>query len=82
MSPELAVVVEEPGLENDLKGNYEYLGRGVGLVSGGGIVNRIFDLIDQGFERRIAVVRRSESLVIVLQRGGGNVILCSIEMIQ
>ena len=48
-SPELAVVVEEPGLEHDLKGNSYDLGRVVGRVSGGGVVNLIFDLIDQGF---------------------------------
>ena len=65
-SPELAVVVEESGLENELKCNSDNLGRGVWRVSGGGVVNRIFDLIDQGFERLIAVVGSSESLVIVL----------------
>ena len=64
--PELAVVVEETGLEHDLKRNSDDLGRGVGRVSRGGVVNQIFDLIDQGFERLIAVVGRSESFVIVL----------------
>ena len=33
-SPELAVVVEEPGLEHKLKRNSDDLGRGVGRVSG------------------------------------------------
>ena len=65
-SPELSVVVEETGLEHELKSNYEDLGRGVGRVSGGGVVNLIFDLINQGFERLIAVLGSSESLVIVL----------------
>ena len=80
--PELAVVVEETGLEHDLKSNSDDLGRGVGRVFGGGVVNRIFDLINQGFERMISVVGRSESLVIVLYCGGGNVIVCSVDMIQ
>ena len=65
-SPELAVVVEDTGLEHELKSNSDDLGRVVGPVFGGGVVNRIFDLIDQGFERLIAVVGSSESLVIVL----------------
>ena len=41
-SSELAVVVEEPGLEHELKINSDDLGRGVRRVSGGGVVNRIF----------------------------------------
>ena len=65
-SPELAVVVEEPGLEHELKSNSNDLGRGVQRVSGGGVVNRIFEQIDQGFEQLISVIGRSESLVIVL----------------
>ena len=48
-SPELAGVVEELGLEHEQKGNSDELVRGVGCVSGGGVVNRILDLIDQGF---------------------------------
>ena len=64
--PKLAVVVEEPGLEHELKGNSDDLVRGVGCVSGRGVVNRIFYLIDQGFERLIDVVGSSESLDVVL----------------
>ena len=64
--PELAVVVEETGLEHELKSNPNNLGQGVGRVSGGGVVNRIFDLVNQGFERLIAVVGSLESLGIFL----------------
>ena len=64
--PELVVFVEELGLENELKGNSDDLGRGVWRVSGEGVVNRVFDLIDQGFELLIAVVGSSKSLVVVL----------------
>ena len=65
-SPELTAVVKENSLEHELKSNSEDLGRGVGRVSGGGVVNRIFDLIDKSFERLITVIGSSESLVIVL----------------
>ena len=65
-SPELAVIFEDPSLEHDLKSNSDDLGRGVGRVSCGGVVHRIFDLIDQGFEHLIAVVGSLEFLVIVL----------------
>ena len=54
--PELAVVIEDPSLEHELEGNSDNLGRGVGRVSGGGVVHRIFDLIYQGFKRLIAVI--------------------------
>ena len=59
VSPEISVVVEEPGLEHELKGNSDNLGRGVGHVPGGGVVNRISDLIDQGFKLLINVVGSS-----------------------
>ena len=81
-SPDLSVVVEEPGLEHELKGNSDDLGRGLGRVSCGGVVNRIFDLIDQGFERLIAVVGSAESLVVFLECRGGNVSVCRIKMVQ
>ena len=64
-SPELAFVLEEAGLEQELKSNSNDLGRGVRRVSSGGVVNRILDLIGQGFERLISVVGSSESLVVV-----------------
>ena len=64
--PEFAVVIEESGLEQELESHYDNLGRGVGRVSGGGVVHRIFDLIDEGFERLIAVVRIPESRAVVL----------------
>ena len=53
-------------MEHELKVNYDNLGRGVGRVSYGGVVNRIFDLIDQGFERLNAAIGSTESLVVVL----------------
>ena len=46
---ELAVVIEETGLEQELKSNSKDLGRGVRRVSSGGVVNRIFYPINQGF---------------------------------
>ena len=80
--PELAVVMEEPSLEHELEGNSDDLGRGVERVSGGGVFHRIFELTDQGFERLIAVVGSPESLVIVLQSGGGNVGVYSVYMVE
>ena len=65
-SPELAVVVEETGLEHEMKYNSEDLHRCVRRDSGGGVFNRIFDLTNQGFERMIVVVGSLESLVILL----------------
>ena len=65
-SPELAVVVKNTGLEHELKRNSDNLDQGVDRVFCGGVVNRIFDLIDQGFEQLIAVVGSAESFVIIL----------------
>ena len=69
-------------LEHELESDSDDLGWGVGRVSCGGVVNRIFDLIDQGFERLISVVRIAESLVIVLEHKGGNVSVYRIKMAQ
>ena len=80
-SPEHAVVIEETGLEHDLKSNFNNLGRGVGRVSCGGVVNRILYLIDQGFERLIVVVGSTKSLVIVLECGNGNARICRIQIV-
>ena len=68
-------------MEHDLEGISDDLGRGLGRVSGGGVVNLIFDLIDQGFKRLIVVVGSTESLVIVLECRVGNVSVCRINMV-
>ena len=79
--PYLSVVVKKTSLEHELKSNFNDLGWGIRHVSCGGVVNRIFDLIDQGFERVTAVVGSTDLLVIVLECGGGNVSVCIIKMI-
>ena len=71
--PDFAFFIEESGLEQELESNYDDLGRGVGRVFGRGRVHRIFDRIDEGFERLIAVVGSLELCVVVLKGVGGNV---------
>ena len=80
--PEFAVVIEESGLEQELERNCNDLGRGVGHVSGEGVVHHIFDLIDEGFERLIAVVWIPESCVVVLQGRGRNVCVGGVQMVK
>ena len=80
--PEFAAVVEDYGMEQDLERNGDKLVRGVGRVSGGGAVHRIFDLNDGGFERLIARVGSPESRVVFLQGGGGNVCVGGINMVK
>ena len=80
--PEFAFFIEESGLEQDLESNCDFLGRGVGCVSGGCVFHRIFDLIDKGLERLIAVVGSPESRVVVLQDGGGNFCVDGIQMVE
>ena len=67
---------------DELKSNSDNLGRVVGRVSCGRVVNRIFDLINQGLKRLIDVVGSTEPLVVVLESGGVNVSVGSIEMIE
>ena len=81
-SPYLAVVVKKTSLKHELEIDSDDLGWGVGRVPCGGVVNSIFDLIDQGLERLIAVVGSTEPLIVVLESGGVNVSLGSIYMIQ
>ena len=53
---EFSVVIEKSDLEQDLERNFDDMGKGVGCVSGGGVVHRIFDLIDESFKSLIALV--------------------------
>ena len=80
--PEFAVVIEYSSLEQELEINCDKLVRGVGRVSGGGAVRRIFDLNDGGFERLIARVGSPELCVVFLQGGGGNFCSCGIYMVK
>ena len=81
VSPYLEVVVKKTSLKHELESDSNDLGWGVGHVPCGGVVNRIFDLINQGLDRLIAVVGSTEPLVVVLESGDGNVIVGRIEMI-
>ena len=49
-------MVKNTSLKHELENDSEDLGWGVGRVPCGGVVNRIFDLINQGLERLIAVL--------------------------
>ena len=69
-------------MKHELESDSNDLGWGVWRVPCGGVVNRIFDLIDQGLGRLIAVVGSTEPLVVVLERGGGNVSVGRIEMVE
>ena len=79
--PYLTVVVKKTSLEHELKINSDDLGRGVRRVFCEGVVNRIFDLIDQGFEQPIYVVGSPELLIVVLKCGSVNVSVCRIKMV-
>ena len=79
--PEFSVIIEESGLKKELESNYNDLGRGVGRVSGGGVVNRIFDLTNESFERLIAVIGSPESRFVALQGGGVNVCVAGVQMV-
>ena len=63
-----------------MESNSNDLGWGVWRVPCVGVVNRICDLIDQGLERLIAVVGSTDPLVVVLESGGGNVSVGSIDI--
>ena len=69
-------------MKHKLERDSDDLGWGVGRVPCGGVVNRIFDLNNQGLERLIAVVGSTYPLAVVLESGGGNVSVGSIEMIK
>ena len=69
-SPYLAVAIKKTSLKHELESDSDDLGWGVGRVPCGGVVNRIFDLINKGLKRLIAVVGSTEPLVVVLESGG------------
>ena len=54
--PLATIVGEDAGLEYNLIGDGEDLGRGVGSTTGGGIVDGIFDLAEEGFNWKIDII--------------------------
>ena len=64
-SPYLSVVVKNSSLKHELESDSDDLGWGVWRFPCGSVVNSIFDLIDQGLKRLIAVVGSTEPLVVV-----------------
>ena len=69
-------------MKHELESDSDDLGWGVWRFPCGSIVNSIFDLIDQGLKRLIAVVGSTEPLVVVLESGGGNVGVGRIKMVE
>ena len=75
-------MVKNASLKHELEIDSDNLCWGVGRVPCGVVVNRIFDLINQGLERLIAVVGCTEPLVVVLESGGRNFSVGRIEMVE
>ena len=70
--PGFATVQEHAGCEEELKGGGDDLGGGLGSISGGGIVEGVFDLVEEAFDRLIGIVGSLEGGIVVLEVGCGN----------
>ena len=70
--PGFSIVQEHAGCEEDLKGGSDNLGRGIGSISGGGIVEGVFDLVEEAFDRLIGIVGGLEGDVVVLEISCGD----------
>ncbi len=78
--PVAAIVRKDGSLEEDLICNREDLGRGVWCVAGGGVVDGIFYLSEEGFDGQVDVVSRFHMGIVGLHIGGCDVGVGLIQM--
>ena len=64
--PGCAIVQEHASCEEEPKCGDDNLGRGIGSTAGSGIVEDIFDLVEETFDRLIGIVGGIYSDVVVL----------------
>ena len=65
--PVFAVVQEHAGCKEDLKGGGDDLGVGIGSIDGGGIVEGVFDLVEEAFDWLVGTVGGLDSDVVVME---------------
>ena len=65
--PGFVIFQEHAGCKEDLKGSGDDLGGRIGNISGGGIVEGVFDLAEEAFNRLIGIIGVLESDVIFLE---------------
>ena len=67
--PGFAIFQEHASCEEELKGSSNDLGGVIGSIAGGGIVEGIFELVEEAFDWLIGIVGGLESNVLVLEVG-------------
>ena len=67
--PGFAILQEHAGYKEEPKGGGDDLGGGRGSISGGGIVEGVFDLFEDAFDWLIRIVGGLEGDVVVLEVG-------------
>ena len=80
--PGFAIVQEHAGCKEELKGGSDYMGGGIGSIAGGGIVEVVFDLVEEAFYRLIGIVGGLESNVVVLEVGCRDASILGIKMLK
>ena len=70
--PGFSIVQEHAGCEEELKGGGDDLGGGLGSIDGSGIVEGVFDLVEEAFDRLIGIVGGLEGDVVVLEVSCGD----------
>ena len=64
--PGFAIVQEHAGCEEELKGGGDDLGGGIGSIAGGGIIEGVFGLFEEAFNRKIGILGGLGGGVVVL----------------
>ena len=67
--PGFAIVQEHAGCEEELKGGGDDLGGRIGSIAGSGIVEGVFDPVEETFYWLIGIIGGLESNVVVLEVG-------------
>ena len=80
--PGFAIVQENYGCKEELKGGGDNLGGGIGVISGGGIVEGVFDLVEKDFYWLIRIVGGLEIYVVVIEVGCQDASVIRINMLK
>ena len=77
-----AIIQKYAGCEEDLRGGGNDLGGGMGSISGGGIVEGVFDLAKEAFDQLIGIVGGIERDIVVLEVGCRDASVIGINMLK
>ena len=80
--PDFAILQGHAGCEEKLRGGGDDLGGGIGSIAGGGIVEGVFDLVEEAFDWLVGTVGGLDSDVVVMEVGCRDESVLGLKMLK